>query len=512
MYLRKLAAGIAAIVLTFGLATSAFATSPTGHQVTICHGTNSETNPYVQETVDISSSGLDEGQLKGGHNGHIGPVWYPGAKAAKVVWGDIIPPYDYVNGSFSFHFDGLNWDAAGQAIYKTGCVIAPAIHIVKTPSVTNLAAGGGPVTYTYAVTNTGNVPVTNVTVTDNKCAPVTFVDGDANSNSKLDLSETWTFTCTITITATRTNTATATGHAGSTTVKDTDQATVTVATVSEGTNPDIHVVKSAPVTTLPAAGGEVTYTYKVTNTGDVALTGVTLTDNKCTTVSAPSGDANSNGKLDLTETWTFTCTTTVDATTTNTATATGHDGDTTVTDTDDWTVTVQPGGGVGGDAPAIHIVKTPSVTTLPVGGGPVTYTYKVTNIGDVQLTAISVTDNKCAPVTYVIGDTNSDGTLDLTETWTYTCTMTLTHTTTNTALATGHDGDTAFTDTDHATVTVTAPGGGVLGETSNPTPPSTDTIDQGTTTSAGGSLPFLLIILGVIGFGAALLTPVRPRR
>jgi uncharacterized repeat protein (TIGR01451 family) len=295
-------------------------------------------------------------------------------------------------------------------------------------------------------------------------------------------------------------------------VKDTDQATVTVAPVVEGNNPDINVVKTATVTTLPATGGDVTYTYTVTNPGNVPLTNVTLTDNKCTTVSAPSGDTNGDHKLDTSETWIFTCTTNVTVTTTNTATATGHDGETTVTDTDNWTVTVPPTGGVGGDAPAIHIVKTPSVTTLPVGGGSVTYTYVVTNIGDVPLTTVSVTDNKCAPVTFVSGDANSDEALDVTETWTYTCTMILTHTTTNTAVATGHDGDTAFTDTDHATVKVTAPGGGVLGETSNPTPPSTDTIDQGTPASAGGSLPLLLIILGVIGFGAALLTPVRPRR
>jgi uncharacterized repeat protein (TIGR01451 family) len=507
MNLRKLSAGIAAIVLTFGLANTTLAV---GQSVTICHGTNAETNPYIVESPAIDSSGY----LHGGHDGHVGPVWYPGAKAEKVVWGDIIPPYDFDTGNGIFHFPGLNWDAAGQAIYNAGCAIVPAIHIVKTPSVTNLPAGGGPVKYTYAVTNTGNVPLTNVTVTDNKCSPVTFVGGDANSNSKLDLSETWTFTCTITIAATRTNTATATGHAGSTTVKATAQATVTVAPVVQGNNPDIAVVKTAPVTTLPAAGGEVTYTYKVTNTGDVALTNVTLTDNKCSTVSGPAGDTNGDHKLDLTETWTFTCTTNVTETTTNTATATGHDGDTTVTDTDDWTVTVEPGGGVGGDAPAIHIVKTPSVTTLPVGGGSVTYTYVVTNIGDVPLTTVSVTDNKCAPVTMVSGgDTNSDEALDLTETWTYTCTTILTHTTTNTAVATGHDGDTPFTDTDHATVTVTAPGGAVLGETSNPTPPSTDTIDQGTPASdAGGSLPLLLIVLGVIGFGAALLTPVRPRR
>lgn len=35
-----------------------------GHKVTICHRTNSDTNPYVMETVDIASTG----HLQGGHD------------------------------------------------------------------------------------------------------------------------------------------------------------------------------------------------------------------------------------------------------------------------------------------------------------------------------------------------------------------------------------------------------------------------------------------------------------
>jgi uncharacterized repeat protein (TIGR01451 family) len=105
----------------------------------------------------------------------------------------------------------------------------PAIHIVKTASTNLLAYPGGPVTYTYAVTNTGNVPLSNVTVVDDKCSNVVFDSGDANENGLLDLTETWMFHCTMTITATTINVATATGHDGDTTVTDTDTQTVTVA-------------------------------------------------------------------------------------------------------------------------------------------------------------------------------------------------------------------------------------------------------------------------------------------
>jgi hypothetical protein len=59
------------------------------------------------------------------------------------------------------------------------------------------AYGGGPVTYTYEVTNAGPRAVAPV-VTDNKCSPVNFTGGDTNVNGKVDVGETWHYTCTYT--------------------------------------------------------------------------------------------------------------------------------------------------------------------------------------------------------------------------------------------------------------------------------------------------------------------------
>ncbi len=60
---------------------------------------------------------------------------------------------------------------------------------------------GDTATFTYVVTNTGNVALKNVTVSDDQGVAVTFVDGDTNNNSLLDVNETWTYTGSTIVTA-----------------------------------------------------------------------------------------------------------------------------------------------------------------------------------------------------------------------------------------------------------------------------------------------------------------------
>ena len=100
-------------------------------------------------------------------------------------------------------------------------VFHPAIEVVKTADPTTLL-GGGDVTYTYQVRNTGDVPLAGVAdrITDDTCSPVTYVSGDEDGDGLLDtptsifedaLDETWIFTCTTTVDEDTTNVVTVTG-------------------------------------------------------------------------------------------------------------------------------------------------------------------------------------------------------------------------------------------------------------------------------------------------------------
>lgn len=128
----------------------------------------------------------------------------------------------------------------------------PAIDVEKVANPTQVPAAGGSVTYSYTVLNTGDVPLSNITVSDDKCAPVVFGGGDTNGNNLLDLTETWTYSCTTTITVTTLNTVTANGHDGQTVVSDTDTATVTVLP------PTAPPVTAPPVTAPPITAPPVT--------------------------------------------------------------------------------------------------------------------------------------------------------------------------------------------------------------------------------------------------------------
>ena len=245
-------------------------------------------------------------------------------------------------------------------------------------------AVGSLVSWTYEVTNTGNVPLTSVTVTDDQSVPV--------SCPGTTLAVGGSMTCTasgIAVAGQYTNVGTVNGTSptGSTvTANNPDHyfgqtPSISIVKKTNGTNND--VVPGPYV----AVGSTVTWTYDVTNTGNVTLTGVVVTDDIvgaiCTIGTMAPGATASCTKLGTATAGQYT----------NNGTAKGTPptgADVTASNVDHYF----------GQTPSISIVKKTNGTNNDVVPGPyvavgstVTWTYDVTNTGNVTLTGVVVTDD-----------------------------------------------------------------------------------------------------------------------
>lgn len=306
---------------------------------------------------------------------------------------------------------------------------APALSLVKTPSILSGARADDIITYTYDVTNTGNVTLGAVTVTDQHrsasgAGPLTIAGDtlltdaaptgdstDAGANGIWDVlkpGDTARFTASYTVTqedvdtdTTLSNTASVTSESPPGTTPPTGEVTVDVPVVAAG--PQIEVTKVADdsdVQTPAQIGDEIVYTITVRNTGNVTLTAPNLTDVLSTangdplTIPAPSftgGDTDGGNDLDLTETWTYTTTFALDQAAidaggvSNAVTVTANDpfGTPTTDNLDDPVETTLP------QAPRIAVVKAAVFDDGGDGradeGDEITYSYTVSNEGNVTL-------------------------------------------------------------------------------------------------------------------------------
>ena len=196
----------------------------------------------------------------------------------------------------------------------------PEIKINKTVDKA-IIYSGDMVTYTFKVTNPGNVPLTKIVVTDNQPGvTANYQSGDTNDDDLLDMTEIWIYTATANPSADVTNIGNATGDDSlGNPVYDEDTASVNVI------DPAINIVKTVDKQII-YSGEQVTYTYTVTNTGDDPLANVQVTDDQPgVTPAYQSGDINDDDLLDLTETWIYTATANPSADVTNIGNATGDD-------------------------------------------------------------------------------------------------------------------------------------------------------------------------------------------
>ena len=157
-----------------------------------------------------------------------------------------------------------------------------------------VVAVGAPITWKYIVTNTGDVALSNVTVTDDKLADdAAAIDCGAGNNVIASLAVGQTKTCTANGTAvagqyTNTGSVIGTPPGKGSPPTDTDPSNyfgaapgIDIEKLTNGENADNPTGPGVQV------GEPITWTYEVTNTGNVTLTGVTVTDDQGVVVSCP---------------------------------------------------------------------------------------------------------------------------------------------------------------------------------------------------------------------------------
>ncbi|WP_285462408.1 hypothetical protein [Agromyces sp. NBRC 114283] len=277
-------------------------------------------------------------------------------------------------------------------------VPAPGLSIVKSADTDELVVGET-ITYEFVVTNTGNVTLTEIVVNEGAFTgsgelsavdcPVTVLAPDRQ------------VTCTATYEVTQAdvdqgsieNSATATGtppNGGDPVTSEPDEVEI-----PQDAAPGITIEKSASPESTGAAGDEITYTFRVTNTGNVTLTDASVTEGDFSgtgelgPIVCPDGAASlSPGEfVDCTAGYTLTQADVDAGGVTNSATASGtppNSGDPVTSEPDDARVDIPP-------APELSIEKSADTDELVVGE-TITYEFVVTNTGNVTLTEIVVNE------------------------------------------------------------------------------------------------------------------------
>ncbi len=308
----------------------------------------------------------------------------------------------------------------------------PAIDLVKSGTYVDTNSDGifnpgDQITYIFAITNTGNVTLSNITLIDPSITvngvPIPTLDPGASDNTTF--SGTYILTQADIDAGTFTNTATATGRFRDDQYSDTDSDTQNFAS-----SQNIELLKDGTYNDTDGngicnPGDQITYRFTVINNGNVTLTNVTVTDNNpqviitgTPIVSLAPGQTNNTA---YTGVYTLTQADINAGIFSNTATASGIYNNVANTDTDDDEQRLTR-------IPEISTVKTftdingnPALTQYSSLNDVINYTITVQNTGNVTITQVSVSDNNAdAASVYSSGDTNGNGIMEVGETWTYT--------------------------------------------------------------------------------------------
>ncbi len=301
---------------------------------------------------------------------------------ADVAAGKIINTADVVATPPS----GTPLDATPSNTVTVDLVPAPRLKIVKSTLVTSFATLNEVVSYTFAVSNEGNVALTALSVTDPNATGITCL------STSLALNASTTCTGSHTVTQLDLDTGSIINTARASATPPTGPATTPVSsntvTVSAGQTAALAIDKNTTTTSVTALNSVIPYTFLVSNVGNVTVRTIAITDPAAAPVTCPATTLAPGASTTCTGSHTVTQADLDAGSIINTASVTGvSPGGTLLPPTGSDTVTVpvtQRG--------LLSIAKSTTTSGYTAAGQSINYGFLVTNIGNVTMTAITVTD------------------------------------------------------------------------------------------------------------------------
>ncbi|NUU07252.1 LPXTG cell wall anchor domain-containing protein [Leifsonia sp. C5G2] len=363
----------------------------------------------VTNTGNVTLHGIGIDELSFGGSGSLSAISCPPDALAPGQSVECTASYpvtqsDLTAGSIANTAAATALDPSGAPVTSSGSSATVTVDqlaglaVVKSATPSEAAAynAGQVITYSYVVSNTGNVPVSGITVDE-----VSFTGSGALSAIDCpgtSLAPAGQFTCTATYTLTQAdvdsgslvNTAHASGTAPSGPVVSGDSTVTTPQTPLAR----LTLTKTADTGFVNAAGDAITYTFAVVNSGNVTIHGVHVEETAFSgsggqpAVTCPASVLVPGQRVDCTATYTVTAADMDAGSVVNTARAVGSDPADTDVASALSTATV-----TANAAPALTLVKSAGAAAFDAVGDPIGFSFLITNSGNVTVTGIGVIED-----------------------------------------------------------------------------------------------------------------------
>ena len=286
----------------------------------------------------------------------------------------------------------------------TNLVSATTIALTKSVDRTTDVNGNGrldagdTISYQFAVTDTGSVPLTGISVTDNKVGTVNCPSTSLAVGASVICTASYTATSADATAGSVVNTATASGTppSGASAITSTPSSVTTPMYVNA-----LTVSNSVSSSSVSAVGANTVFTTVVTNGGNTTLTGVNLVD----TLASPAGPTPDSASCTVNQPTTlapgasYSCTANYAAkqadldngkiVLTSAVTGTNPQSATVSGATSSTVLTAQ--------TPGMSVTSSAAPTRVTAAGQTVVFSFAVTNTGNVTVNGIAINDSFSSP-------------------------------------------------------------------------------------------------------------------